>query len=154
MYCHDVSQENNVLGRFSSLPPIGRAPKYRTKACSCYWRPKFPAMKWLKCCNNQCSRSRAVSGWVWTPFFVILWGWLTTPPSAEQTILFLVSSRRLWPSVPPPLKHSVKFYVWTRSSHTLGWQCLGEACNAATVWKVGGNFRSPGKENGGPNFIP
>ena len=50
---------------------FGRAPKYRTKGCSRYWRPKFAARKWLKCCKNQCSRSRAVSGWVWTPFCVI-----------------------------------------------------------------------------------
>ena len=57
---------------------FGRAPKYRTKGCSRYWRPKFTAMKWLNCCKNQCSRSRAVSEWaVWTPFCVILWSWLT-----------------------------------------------------------------------------
>ena len=55
----------------------GRAPKYRTKGCSRYWRPKFTARKWVKCCKNQCSRSRAVSGWAWTPFCVILWRWLT-----------------------------------------------------------------------------
>ena len=53
-----------------------RAPKCRTKRCSRYRRPKFTAMKWLKCCKNQFSRSWAVSGWVWTPFCVILWGWL------------------------------------------------------------------------------
>ena len=46
---------------------VGRAPKYRTKGCSRYWCPKFTAMKWLKCCQNQCSRSRAVSEWAWTP---------------------------------------------------------------------------------------
>ena len=62
--------------RFFRLGVLGRAPKYRTKGCSRYWRPRFTAMKWLKCCENQCSRSRAVSGWVWTPFCVILWGWL------------------------------------------------------------------------------
>ena len=48
------------------------------------WRPKFAAMKWPKCCKNQCSRSQAVSAWVWTPFYVILWRCLTmdfwTPP--------------------------------------------------------------------------
>ena len=51
---------------------VGRAPKYRTKRCSRYWRPKFTAMKWLECCKNQCSRSRAVSERAWTPFCVIL----------------------------------------------------------------------------------
>ena len=55
---------------------FGRAPKYRTKGCSRCWRPKFAAMKWLKCCKNQCSRSRAVSERAWTPFCVILWRWL------------------------------------------------------------------------------
>ena len=35
----------------------GRAPKYRTKGCSRYWRPKFAARKSLKCCKNQCLRS-------------------------------------------------------------------------------------------------
>ena len=39
-------------------------------------------MKWVKCCKNQCSRSWAVSGWVWTPFCVILWGWLTKKSSS------------------------------------------------------------------------
>ena len=56
---------------------FGRAPKYRTKGCSRCWRPKFLAGKWLQCCKNQCSRSRAVNGRAWTPFCVILWGWLT-----------------------------------------------------------------------------
>ena len=55
----------------------GRAPKYRTKGCSHYSPPKFTARKWLKCCKNQCSRSRAVSERAWTPFCVILWRWLT-----------------------------------------------------------------------------
>ena len=55
---------------------FGRAPKYRTQGCSRYWRPKFVAREWLKCCKNQCSHSQAVSGWAWTPFCVILWGWL------------------------------------------------------------------------------
>ena len=38
--------------------------------------PEIHSYEWLKCCKNQCSRSRAVSGWVWTPFCVILWRWL------------------------------------------------------------------------------
>ena len=54
----------------------GRAPKYRTKGCSRCSRPKFAARKWLQCYKNQCSRSRAVNAWAWTPFCVILWGWL------------------------------------------------------------------------------
>ena len=52
----------------------GSAPKYRTKGCSRYWRPNFAVRKWLTCFKNQCSRSRAVSGWAWTSFCVILWG--------------------------------------------------------------------------------
>ena len=60
----------------SNLRISGRAPKHRTKGCSRYWRPKFAARKWLNCCKNQCSRSRAVNGWASTPSCVILWGWL------------------------------------------------------------------------------
>ena len=41
-------------------------------------------MKWLKCCKNQCSRSQAVSGWVWTPFCVILWGGLIRHASVRS----------------------------------------------------------------------
>ena len=54
-------------------PNFRGGEKYRTKGC---WRPKFTAMKWLKCCKKQCSRSRAVSERAWTPFCVILWRWL------------------------------------------------------------------------------
>ena len=59
----------------SQLPSPRRAPKYRTKGRSRCWRPKFAAMKWLKCCKTQWSRSRAVNAWAWTPFGVRLWGW-------------------------------------------------------------------------------
>ena len=77
---------------------FGRAPKYRTKGCSRYWRPKFTTMQSLKCYKNQCSRSWAVSGWVWTPFCVILWGWLVVFGVVVQFDGFLVSANEqgLW----------------------------------------------------------
>ena len=74
-YCFVIFQV--MRGLPEEVPElVGRAPKYRTQGCSRYWRPKSAARKWLKCCKNQCSRSRAVNGWAWTPFCVILWGWL------------------------------------------------------------------------------
>ena len=42
-------------------------------------------LEWQKCFKNQCSRSRAVSRWVWTPFCVILWGWLNGDKSAKKS---------------------------------------------------------------------
>ena len=39
----------------------GRAPKYRTKGCSRYWRPKFAVRKWLKCCAKTSVRTPGLS---------------------------------------------------------------------------------------------
>ena len=74
--CNAIAANMDARCLEGSAHKFGRAPKYRTKGRSRYWCPKFAARKWLKCYKNQCSRSRAVSGRAWTPFCVILWGWL------------------------------------------------------------------------------
>ena len=58
------------------FPFLGERQSIAQKGVRAIDTRKFTALKWLKCCKNQCSRSRAVSEWAWTPFCVILWRWL------------------------------------------------------------------------------
>ena len=95
----------------------GRAPKYRTKGCSRNWRPKFAARESLNCCKNQCSRSRAVNGWEWTPFCVILWRWL---------IWFMQTSTCAASGWGRSMQRD-RVVLWTR--------CHGQSCRTAGRWR-------------------
>ena len=99
-------------------------PRYHTKGCSRYWTPKNRSWTWLRFCKNQCSCFQAVSGLVWTPFCVILRGWLisdrffapwsTPTPKTRQT------QSTVWVLLARNLDHGLSF-SFSRKTQSLAW---------------------------------